>query len=92
MKQLLPVILTLVVTFVTVVGVKAFLGVTFGGMFLALGSFVMPPHSQEKSSGDVVAGPVKVKWQGVASTGLLVAGVLMLVLALLAYLDSHEVL
>ncbi|GLR85361.1 hypothetical protein [Bradyrhizobium iriomotense] len=97
LHELLPVILPLIIAFVTILGVKAFLGVTFGGMFLALGGFVLPSPSRDKSSADkssadVKVGPVKVRWQGVASTGLLVAGVLMLILALLAYLNSHEII
>lgn len=100
LHELLPVILPLLIAFVTVVGVKAVLGVTFGGMFLALGGFVLPYKSPERdkgsardeSSANIEAGPVKVRWQGLASTGLLVAGVLMLILAIIVYLDSHVIL
>ena len=92
LHELLPLIVTLGITFVTIVGVKAFLGITFGGMFLTLSGYVLPSHSQERSSANIEAGPVKVRWQGVASMALLVAGVLMLILALFAFLDSRQIL
>jgi len=92
LHELLPVIITLGITFVTIVGVKAFLGITFGGMFLTLSGYVLPSHSRDSNSANLEAGPVKVRWQGAASMALLVAGVLMLILALFAYLDSRQII
>ena len=92
--ELLPTITTLGITFVTIVGVKAFLGVTFGGMFLTLAGFLLP-HSRGGSSANsanIEAGPLKVRWEGAATMALLVAGVLMLMLALLAFMYSRQVL
>ena len=92
LHELLPLIATLGITFVTIVGVKTFLGITFGGMFLTLSGYVLPPHSRDTSSANIEAGPVKVRWRGIASMGLLVAGVLMLILALFVFLDSRQIL
>jgi hypothetical protein len=89
--ELLPIITTLGITFVTIVGVKAFLGVTFGGMFLTLAGFLLP-HSRGESSANIEAGPLKVRWEGAATMALLVAGVLMLMLALFAFVYSRQVL
>jgi len=71
--------------------VKAFLGVTFGGMFLTLAGFLLP-QSRGESSANIEAGPLKVRWEGAAAMALLVAGVLMLMLAFFAYMYSHQVL
>jgi hypothetical protein len=92
LHELFPLIATLGITFVTIVGVKAFLGITFGGMFLTLSGYVLPPHSRDRSSANLEAGPIRVRWQGVASMALLVAGVLMLILALFGFLDSRQIL
>ena len=98
MRQLLhevPVLLPLLIAFVTMVGVKVFFGVTFGGMFLALAGFIMPSRSGQgstESSGKIVVGPITLTWQGVASTGLLVAGLLMIIMALYAYIHTHEII
>jgi hypothetical protein len=92
LHELLPLIATLGIAFVTIVGVKAFLGITFGGMFLTLGGYVLPSHHRDRSSADIEAGPVKMRWQGHASMALLVAGVLMLILSLVAFLDSRQIL
>jgi len=90
--HLLPLLMTLGITVVTIVGVKAFLGITFGGMFLTLASYILPPHSRDGSSANLVAGPVKVRWQGAASMALFVAGALMLMLALFGFVYSHQIL
>ena len=57
--ELLPIITTLGIAFVTIVGVKTFLGVTFGGMFITLAGFLLP-HSRAQSSANIEAGPLKV--------------------------------
>jgi len=90
--ELLPIIGPLGIAFITIVGVKAFLGVTFGGVFLTLGGIVLPSHARDKSSADVGAGPVKVKWEGPASLALFVAGVLMLIIGLFAFFESHQII
>ena len=90
--QLLPVIMPLGISFVTIVGVKLFLGVTFGGMFLTLAGFLLGPHYRSKSSASLEAGPLKVQWEGAATIALLVAGVLLLMLATLAFVHSHQIL
>ena len=93
MVDLLPLITTLGITFVTIVGVKAFLGVTFGGMFLTLAGYLYRPHhSRDGCSANLEAGPVKVRWEGAATMTLFVAGVLMLMLAFYAFVFSHQVL
>jgi len=61
--ELLPIITTLGIAFVTIVGVKTFLGVTFGGMFITLAGFLLP-HSRAQSSANIEAGPLKVRWGG----------------------------
>ena len=92
MADLLPLVTALGITFLTIVGVKAFLGVTFGGMFLTLAGYFLPPHSRDGSSANLEVGPVKVRWEGAASMALFVAGMLMLMLALFAFVYSHEIL
>ena len=88
--ELLPIITTLGIAFVTIVGVKTFLGVTFGGMFITLAGFLLP-HSRAQSSANIEAGPLKVRW-GATTMALLVVGASMLMFALFAYVHSHQVL
>jgi hypothetical protein len=90
--DLLPIIGPLGIAFITILGVKTFLGVTFGGVFLTLGGMVLPFHAGDKSSADIGAGPVKVKWEGPASLALFVVGVLMLILGLYAFFESHKII
>jgi hypothetical protein len=95
LHDMLPLILYLGFTFVAVWGVKALLGVTFGGMFLTMAGYVgyvLHPDTRDRSSANLEAGPVKVRWDGAAQAAVLVAGVLMLVMGLCAFLYLHQVI
>jgi hypothetical protein len=87
----LPIIITLGISFVAVVGVKTVLGITFGGMFFALAGGLLP-HFRDRSTANIEAGPIKARWEGPATMALLVGGVLMLMLGFFAFVYSHQIL
>jgi hypothetical protein len=87
----LPVIISLGLSFVTLVGVKTVLGFTFGGMFFALASRLLP-HFRGRSSATIEAGPLKVSWDGAATMALLVVGVFMMMIGFYAFVFRNQII
>jgi hypothetical protein len=89
----LPVIIPLGLSLLTISALKIFLGVTFGGLFMTLFGFLLKsPRFQGKSTANIELGNVKVSWDGAATMALIVAGLLMLILGVLAYLLTHQII
>jgi hypothetical protein len=89
----LPVIIPLGLSLLTISALKMFLGVTFGGLFVTLFGFLLKsPHLRGRSSANIELGNVKVSWDGAATMALIVAGLLMIILGVLAYLMTQQII
>lgn len=86
-----PIIVALGSAFLLAVGIKTFLGLTFGGMFLALAGYLLP-RDRRRSSASIEAGPVKVKWEGPTAIAFLIVAVLLVVYAMVVFFYSREII
>jgi Co/Zn/Cd efflux system component len=89
----LRVLIPLGISLLTISALKIFLGVTFGGLFVTFFGFLLKsPRFQDKSTASIELGHVKVSWDGALTVGLIVAGLLMIILGVFAYLFTHQII